>query len=397
MNYDIIIDGTIGYPYSAELIASKLKGKSGKPVTVRVDSYGGSVRDAIDIRRQFIDHGNVTCVVTGMTASAATLICTGARQTLVDPCALMLIHRCSTLVGFFGYTNKSDLESLAESLGQTADDLATIDDALAMAYAKKTKKTCEEMLELMDAADWLSADKCVEIGLADALLDEDVAPTNLAARAMAEMAAAGLTLPAERLAFAAYHVPAEEDKPKTSTPISTLVGALLKADEEVADEEETTADTALPEDGDEDSEADETAEEEAADEADEETADRQEQPADTVEPEDGDEENEAEEETAEEEAADEAAEQPATRQEQPAEGVDELLTALGVDQLMAMPEGLLRLTVAQAVTLNDEMATLKKRIKELEKTDGATTAAIESAEQDDDFAARVDRMYRRLA
>lgn len=358
MNYDIIIDGTIGYPYSAELIASKLKGKSGKPVTVRVDSYGGSVRDAIDIRRQFIDHGNVTCVVTGMTASAATLICTGARQTLVDPCALMLIHRCSTLVGFYGYTNKNDLENLAESLGQTADDLATIDDALAMAYAKKTKKTCAEMLELMDAADWLSADKCVEIGLADALLDEDVAPTNLAARAMAEMAAAGLTLPAERLAFAAYHVPAEEDKAKTATPLSTLVGALLKADEEVADKEDTTAETVEPEDGDEEAEADETAEEEAADEA---------------------------------------AEEPAAEQEQPAEGVDELLTALGVDQLMSMPEGLLRLTVSQAVTLNDEMAQLKKRIKELEKTDGATTADIESAEQEDDFAARVDRMYRRLA
>lgn len=396
MNYDIIIDGTIGYPYSAELIASKLKGKSGKPVTVRVDSYGGSVRDAIDIRRQFIDHGNVTCVVTGMTASAATLICTGARQTLVDPCALMLIHRCSKLVGFVGYTNKSDLDALAESLGQTADDLATIDDAMAMAYAKKTKKTCAEMLELMDAADWLSADKCVEIGLADALLDEDVAPTNLAARAMAEMAAAGLTLPAERLAFAAYHVPDEEDKPKTATPLSTLVGALLKADEEVADEEETTADTVEPEDGDDDSEADETSEEEAADEAAEEPADRQEQPADTAMPEDGDEDSEADE-TAEEEAADEADEETAAEQEQPAEGVDELLTALGVDQLMAMPEGLLRLTVAQAVTLNDEMAELKKRIKELEKTDGATTADIESAEQDDDFAARVDRMYRRLA
>ena len=60
MNYDIVIDGGIGYPYSAEYVANKLKGKSGKPVTVRVDSYGGLVRDAIDIRRQFIDHGNVT-------------------------------------------------------------------------------------------------------------------------------------------------------------------------------------------------------------------------------------------------------------------------------------------------------------------------------------------------
>ena len=43
------------------------------------------------------------------------------------------------------------------------------------------------------------------------------------------------------------------------------------------------------------------------------------------------------------------------------------------------------------------VAELSALRKELEKTDGASTADIESAEQDDDFAARVDRMYRRLA
>ena len=381
MTYDIIIDGTIGYPYSAEYVANKLKGKSGKPVTVRVDSYGGSVRDAIDIRRQFIDHGDVTCVVTGMTASAATLICTGARQTLVDPCALMLIHRCSTLVGFCGYTNKSDLDALAESLGQTADDLATIDDALALAYAKKTKKTCAEMLELMDAADWLSADKCVEIGLADALLDEVKAkyPAHAAYanHVLSEIAAAGLTLPAERLAFAAYHVDeATKDPTNTGKSIGQIIASLFtsstgsKADASSEDDEN---------DADENDVAEENgASEEPA------AATNDEEAAATVEPDDNDDDNGATE------------PDDATNDEEPAEGVDNLVETLGVDALMSMPEGLIRLTVAQAVQINDEIGRLRSRIAELEKSDGADTDDIESAEVDDDFAGRVEKMYNRL-
>ena len=378
MTYDIIIDGTIGYPYSAEYVANKLKGKSGKPVTVRVDSYGGSVRDAIDIRRQFIDHGDVTCVVTGMTASAATLICTGARQTLVDPCALMLIHRCSTLVGFFGYTNKSDLDALAESLGQTADDLATIDDALALAYAKKTKKTCEEMLDLMDKADWLSADFCVEIGLADALLDDvktkDDAHAAYANHVLSEIAAAGLTLPAERLAFAAYHVDEATKEPtNTGKSIGQIIASLFtsstgaKADDS-AEDEEPEAETA----------ADENVT------ADENGATNDDEPAATVEPDDADDDEGATEQDDD------------TNDEEPAEGVDNLVETLGVDALMSMPEGLLRMTVAQAVQINDEIGRMRSRIAELEKSDGAATDDIESSEVDDDFAGRVEKMYNRL-
>lgn len=382
MTYDIIIDGTIGYPYSAEYVANKLKGKSGKPVTVRVDSYGGSVRDAIDIRRQFIDHGDVTCVVTGMTASAATLICTGARQTLVDPCALMLIHRCSTLVGFCGYTNKSDLDALAESLGQTADDLATIDDALALAYAKKTKKTCEEMLDLMDKADWLSAETCVEIGLADALLDEvkvkDAAHAAYANHVLSEIAAAGLTLPAERLAFAAYHVDEATKEPtNTGKSIGQIIASLFTsstaATAEKADADENDADST----NDEEPAATSNAEEPAA-------ATNDEEAAATVEPDDADDDDDATE------------PDDATNDEEPAEGVDNLVETLGVDALMSMPEGLLRLTVAQAVQINDEIGRLRSRIAELEKSDGADTDDIESAEVDDDFAGRVEKMYNRL-
>ena len=383
MTYDIIIDGTIGYPYSAEYVSNKLKGKSGKPVTVRVDSYGGSVRDAIDIRRQFIDHGDVTCVVTGMTASAATLICTGAARTLIDPCALMLIHRCSTLVDIFQSVNKEDIDKLTDGLDKISADLDNIDNAIALAYAKKTKKTCEEILEIMDKADWLSAETCVEIGLADALIDEvkakEAAHAAYANHVLSEIAAAGLTIPAERLAFAAYHVDEATKEPtNTGKSIGQIIASLFtsstaeKADES-AEDEEPEAETAA----DENVTADENADEEAA-------ATNAEEPAATVEPDDADD--------------DDGAAEPddATNDEEPAEGVDNLVDTLGVDALMSMPEGLLRLTVAQAVQINDEIGRLRSRIAELEKSDGAATDDIESSEVDDDFAGRVEKMYNRL-
>lgn len=378
MTYDIVIDGEIGYPYSAEYVANKLKGKSGKPVTVRVDSYGGLVRDAIDIRRQFIDHGNVTCVVTGMTASAATLICTGAARTLIDPCALMLIHRCSRLVDIFKSVNKKDIDKLTEGLDKTSADLDNIDNAMALAYAKKTKKTCAEMLDMMDKSDWLSAETCVEIGLADALLDEvkakDLANAAYANHVLSGIAAAGLTLPAERLAFAAYHVDEATKEPaNTGKSIGQIIASLFTsstaATAEKADADENDADS---------TEADEnvTSEEPAAS--------NDEEPAATVEPDDADD--------------DEGATEPDddTNDEEPAEGVDNLVDTLGVDALMSMPEGLLRLTVAQAVQINDEIGLLRSRIAELEKSDGAATDDIESDEVDDDFAGRVEKMYNRL-
>ena len=389
MNYDIVIDGGIGYPYSAEYVANKLKGKSGKPVTVRVDSYGGLVRDAIDIRRQFIDHGNVTCVVSGLTASAATLICTGAARTLIDPCALMLVHRCSSLVDIFKSVNKKDIDKLTEGLDKTSADLYNIDNAMALAYAKKTKKTCEEMLDLMDKSDWLSAETCVEIGLADALLDEvktkDAAHAAYANHVLSGIAAAGLTLPAERLAFAAYHVDEATKEPaNTGKSIGQIIASLFtsstdaKADASAEDAENDAAST----------EADENADELAAEEngaAENDAATNDDEPAATVEPDDADDDNDADTEQDDD-----------TNDEEPAECVDNLVDTLGVDALMSMPEGLLRMTVAQAVQINDEIGRLRSRIAELEKSDGAATDDIESSEVDDDFAGRVEKMYNRL-
>ena len=46
--------------YSKQYIRNQLAGLKGKPVNVRISSLGGAVDDGLDIRQQFIDHGDVT-------------------------------------------------------------------------------------------------------------------------------------------------------------------------------------------------------------------------------------------------------------------------------------------------------------------------------------------------
>ena len=82
MRYDINIDSYIGYPISRQWVQAQLAQKGDKPVTVRINSYGGDTNTALDIRQQFIDHGNVTVHFVGMSASAATILAMGETPLL---------------------------------------------------------------------------------------------------------------------------------------------------------------------------------------------------------------------------------------------------------------------------------------------------------------------------
>lgn len=67
MEYNLSIDSHIGpWGYSKNYIRSQMSGFKNKPVNVRISSLGGSVDDALDIRQQFLDHGNVTCYLSVM-------------------------------------------------------------------------------------------------------------------------------------------------------------------------------------------------------------------------------------------------------------------------------------------------------------------------------------------
>nr|DAT33816.1 MAG TPA: Putative ATP dependent Clp protease [Caudoviricetes sp.] len=198
--YHIDIDSYIGYPISKGYIKSKLQPMKGKPCTVRINSYGGDVQTALDIRQQFIDHGQVTAYIIGMTASAATILAMGARKVVMSRYALMLVHPCSAAVSAWGYYNKEELAKAIEDLRKTQADLKTLDRVVASIYAAKVgAHNAGSMEALMHEARWIGAEEALRLGLIDEI-DPDVEQPDPAKEPMTDaqrehIVACGLPVP----------------------------------------------------------------------------------------------------------------------------------------------------------------------------------------------------------
>lgn len=198
--YDIEIDSYIGYPISKKYIREELARCGNRPVTVRINSYGGDVCTALDIRQQFLDHGDVTCYVFGMTASAATILATGAKKLCMGRHAFMLLHQCSMLVDKLDRLNADELESMIEELKKTCTDLHKLDMCAASLYAKRAGCEPEKMHKVMVDAQWLNADECLALGLVDAIDEEEDEPVQMTAAVQRRFAACGLpALPAAKV------------------------------------------------------------------------------------------------------------------------------------------------------------------------------------------------------
>lgn len=175
--YNIDIDSYIGYPISKGYVKSKLQPMKGKPCTVRINSYGGDVQTALDIRQQFIDHGQVTAYIIGMTASAATILAMGARKVVMSRYALMLVHPCSAGVSAWGYYNKEELAKAIEGLRKTQADLKTLDRVVASIYAAKVgDSNVGKMEALMHEARWIGAEEALRLGLIDEIDPDEQQP-----------------------------------------------------------------------------------------------------------------------------------------------------------------------------------------------------------------------------
>lgn len=175
--YHIDIDSYIGYPISKGYVKSKLQPMKGKPCAVRINSYGGDVQTALDIRQQFIDHGQVTAYIIGMTASAATILAMGARKVVMSRYALMLVHPCSAGVSAWGYYNKEEVAKAIERMRKTQADLKTLDRVVASIYAAKVgDSNVGKMEALMHEARWIGAEEALRLGLIDEIDPDEQQP-----------------------------------------------------------------------------------------------------------------------------------------------------------------------------------------------------------------------------
>jgi ATP-dependent Clp protease, protease subunit len=143
---------------------------NGDDIEVYINSPGGIIEAGTEIYTSLREYkGKVTIRIVGEACSAASIIAM-ARYCEMSPTALMMVHCVSS--GAVG--NHNAMEKMAEVL-------RTADDALSNAYMQKTGKSKAEIIQMMEAETWLTADKAKELGLIDGIMFEDQQPLRLTA------------------------------------------------------------------------------------------------------------------------------------------------------------------------------------------------------------------------
>ena len=196
-NYQLHLKGFVGgYDFDADYVDYILSKHEGKEVHVLIDSLGGRSNTALSIFAAFKRHGNVNVHFVGMNASAATIASLGAKHITMDSSAMYLVHKCS--VGFFewGQLNSDGLQALIDNIEHQKADLDKLDANIAQMYATRCKKEPAELLELMKAGGWLTAQEALAWGFVDELTDyEDESAPVLTDTMANAMSAAGIPIP----------------------------------------------------------------------------------------------------------------------------------------------------------------------------------------------------------
>lgn len=172
MDYNLILDYTIGnWGYSKQYVRSVLSSCKNKPVNVKISSLGGDLDHGLDIRQQFIDHGNVTVYLSGFVASAATVIAMGAKRIVMSKYAMFLVHKCSNYIDVWGYYNADQMQNLIAELEANKKENDKIDVVLANMYADHCGKKVSDILEILRDGRWLTAQEALDLGFIDEISD----------------------------------------------------------------------------------------------------------------------------------------------------------------------------------------------------------------------------------
>ena len=133
------------------------------PVTVWTNSPGGDCIAASRIYSMLMDYtGEVTVKIDGIAASAASVIAMAGTKVLMAPTALLMIHNPAT--GAFG--DHVDMKKAIEMLDE-------VKESIINAYEIRTGLSHTQLSHMMDDTTWMNAKKAIELGFADALLQDE--------------------------------------------------------------------------------------------------------------------------------------------------------------------------------------------------------------------------------
>lgn len=155
-----------------------LKTEGVTDLTIHINSCGGSLYTGSAIHnllKEMVD--NVTVIIEGIAASAATVIAVAGDTVKMMKNGLFMIHEPS-ISGYLDNATAEDAEKLKAMLDAGAE-------SAAVAYADKTGMSVKELRKLMKAETWMTGEEALEKGFVDELIDGEVAMS---------MSAEGLTV-----------------------------------------------------------------------------------------------------------------------------------------------------------------------------------------------------------
>lgn len=141
-----LFDEIGAYGVSAKDFRAQLNEITGN-IVLRINSPGGDVFDGLAIFNSLVAHdGHVRVEVTGVAASAASIIAMAGDEIAIAENAFLMIHNAWSLT----IGNADDHDETSDLLGQ-------IDHSLAGTYAKRTGQDIRVMKAMMDEETWLGS------------------------------------------------------------------------------------------------------------------------------------------------------------------------------------------------------------------------------------------------
>lgn len=160
---EIVLSGTVGDLFwgdsfsSTDVRLALAEVGPGQDVIVRLNSGGGIATEGAAIHSVLSAHkGNVTIVVEGIAASAASIIAMAGDDIVMSLGATMMVHDPSGLT--FGTAADHEIQLRT---------LNTIGGAMAGIYAEQTGKSVDECRADMQSELWMTPEQAVEAGYAD--------------------------------------------------------------------------------------------------------------------------------------------------------------------------------------------------------------------------------------
>lgn len=198
-SYDFWTGETVKSETSAEYFKETLaKYPDAENIDIYINSCGGSVYEGTAIYNLLKRHSAYkTAYIDGFAYSIASVVAMAADKVVMPKNTLMLIHNVWT----YACGNSAELR-------KTADQLDVYNEASRQAYlAKAGEKLAEDrLIEMMDSETLLTAEQCVELGLADEYADYD-ADMSEAAKTLEQAKQRGMTQYCRRLTAASARKP----------------------------------------------------------------------------------------------------------------------------------------------------------------------------------------------